>query len=138
MNRLDVAAAVVIRGGKLFLATRQSGSQYGGLWEFPGGKAEPGESLEECISRELREELAWEVLSAQELGVLLQERPGQRELALHFMRCTVSEGSEPLPQDGQQARWFSPDEWDSLEMAPLDRKFLEGHRGEMLAWLRQS
>ena len=135
MKRLDVTAAVVIRGGRLFLATRRNGSQYGGLWEFPGGKVEAGESLEECIIRELKEELAWKVLSARECGVLSQERSGQSTLVLHFMRCVVAEDSQPVPQDGQQAQWFSSQEWDSLEMAPMDRLFLESHRSELQEWL---
>ncbi len=61
---IDVCAAVVFREGRLLLATRRPGSRGEGRWEFPGGKCEPGESLEETIRRELREELAFPVTCA--------------------------------------------------------------------------
>jgi len=138
MNSLDVCAAVVFRGGKLLLATRRTGSRYAGLWEFPGGKVEEGESFEECIVRELREELAFSVHSAQRVGTLRQVRPGEGDLVLHFLRCEAEEGSEPLPQEGQQCGWFSPSEWEGLEFAPNDLRFFNTRKAELLGLAQES
>lgn len=58
---IDVAAALLFRDGKILIAQRNADSHLGGLWEFPGGKREPGETFEQCLVRELREELGVEV-----------------------------------------------------------------------------
>ena len=132
MGVLDVCAAVVIRRGRMLLATRRPGSRNAGLWEFPGGKVATGESLGECIAREIVEELAYGVSCEGEIDTLVQERPSEdTELRLHFLACRGEECSEPVPQEGQQCGWFSPAEWSSLEMAPLDRQFLLKHSAEL-------
>ena len=58
---IDVTAAVIARGGRMLLCQRPQGKRCAGLWEFPGGKAEPGETLEMCLVRECREELGVEL-----------------------------------------------------------------------------
>jgi mutator protein MutT len=59
--RIEVAAGLVFRAGKLLITQRPSAAHLGGLWEFPGGKREPNESFEDCLHRELKEELGIEV-----------------------------------------------------------------------------
>ena len=54
---IDVSAALIFRGGKLLITRRHSDAHLGGLWEFPGGKREPDETFEQCLVREIREEL---------------------------------------------------------------------------------
>lgn len=68
MQPIDVAAGLVFRGGKLLLTQRHPAAHLGGLWEFPGGKREPEETFEQCLVRELREELGIEV----EVGELVE------------------------------------------------------------------
>ena len=58
MTRIDAAIAVVIRNGKVLVCQRKEDDTFGGFWEFPGGKQEDGETLHECLARELAEELA--------------------------------------------------------------------------------
>ena len=58
MKRIDVAIAVVVEGGRVLICQRKEKDTFGGFWEFPGGKCEAGESLEQCLVREMREELA--------------------------------------------------------------------------------
>ena len=65
-NLIEVSAAIVFRGGKLLVTQRHADAHLGGLWEFPGGKREAGESFEQCLVREIREELGVEI-SAGEL-----------------------------------------------------------------------
>jgi len=61
MPTIDVAAGLVWREGRLLIAKRHDNAHLGGLWEFPGGKREPNETFEQCLARELREELGIEV-----------------------------------------------------------------------------
>ncbi len=131
MNPLSVCAAVVIRGGKLLLATRRPGSHLEGRWEFPGGKIGAGESAADCIRRELQEELGLAVEpTSQAPWELLYTYP-ERTVALKFLVCNVADGAEAVPQEGQQCGWFSPSEWASLDMAPADREFITQHGGEL-------
>ena len=72
---LEVCAAVAFRDGKLLLASRRPGSNLAGKWEFPGGKQRDGESLVDCIRRELLEELGLEITDALELFSLVHRYP---------------------------------------------------------------
>src|SRR3954447_23364660 len=58
MKRIDAAIAIVVKDGKILVCQRKDGDTFGGYWEFPGGKCEAGESLEQCLARELQEEIA--------------------------------------------------------------------------------
>ena len=124
LKTLDVCAAVVIHNGRLLLATRRPGSALEGLWEFPGGKCEPGETWSRCIQRELREELSCTVVNCRQMYVLSVEQP-ERLLRLHFIRCQFTGSMTALcSREGQQYNWFRPDELASLSFAPADRQFL--------------
>jgi mutator protein MutT len=61
MSTIEVAAGLIFRGGKLLITQRPAGGHLPGLWEFPGGKREPDESIEDCLHRELKEEPGIEV-----------------------------------------------------------------------------
>ena len=130
LTPLSVCAAVVFRGGKMLLATRRPGSALAGMWEFPGGKICPGESLAECIARELSEELGLEVGSASLFAEETFSYP-EKTVCLHYMRCDVLSESMAVPREGQQVGWFSPDAWNQLDLAPADAHFLAAHREEL-------
>jgi len=89
-----VVAAVIARGEKVLVTRRRDDAERGGLWEFPGGKVEPGESEPDALRREIREELACEV----EVGPLVaRHRHGypDLEVELAFYRCDLSGEGEP-------------------------------------------
>ena len=121
---LNVCAAVVLRGDRLLLASRRPGSHLEGKWEFPGGKIRPGESEETCIARELGEELGLHPAAATPMFVLCHDYP-EKSINLHFMLCTVVEGVEPVPAEGQHAGWFSAEEAVALDLAPADARVIE-------------
>jgi 8-oxo-dGTP diphosphatase len=110
-----VAAAVLTRpDGRFLLAQRPAGKVYAGYWEFPGGKAEPGEPLATALSRELREELGIEVVRAYPWIVEDYLYP-HAHVRLHFFRVLDWRG-EPHPHEGQQLAWAAIGE---LKVAPL-------------------
>src|SRR6266853_275359 len=77
VKTIDVAAGLVFRDGKLLITQRYAEAHLGGLWEFPGGKREPNETFEQCLTRELSEELGIEVVVGQLVESLTHEYPGK-------------------------------------------------------------
>lgn len=112
---VDVAAAVVLRpDGRFLLAQRPDGKVYAGYWEFPGGKAEPGEPLATALARELHEELGIAVTRAYPWIVEEYVYP-HAHVRLHFFRVVAWRG-EPHPREQQQLAWAA---LDDLAVAPL-------------------
>ena len=120
---VQVAAGLIFREGRYLIARRKADTHLGGLWEFPGGKREPGESLEGCLHRELREELGIDVTPPVHFRVIRHEYPG-KTVELHFFRCTVSRG-EALALDCEEVRWVMPNEMANYEFPPADRPLIE-------------
>jgi mutator protein MutT len=121
VTTIVVTAAVVERDGLILITRRQTGVHLEGHWEFPGGKCDPGESLEACLRRELREELAVD----SEVGQLLLTTThdyDDRRVELHFFLCTVA--GDPVPQLGQQMRWVDRRELDALPFPPADAELI--------------
>lgn len=86
MQRIEVSAGLVFREGKLLITQRRPQDHLGGLWEFPGGKREPGESFEACLHRELLEELGIEVKVGAVLDELAHDYP-EKFVYLKFFHC---------------------------------------------------
>jgi 8-oxo-dGTP diphosphatase len=123
MKRLRVVAALLSRPGPLFLAQqRPMGAPRGGLWEFPGGKVEPGERDEDALQREIREELGCEV-AVQECLAKTEHAYPDLSLELSLYRCTLNCG-EPAAREGQLLRWGTAAELVSLPFAEADLPFL--------------
>lgn len=121
MTTLIVTAAVIERDGRYLVTRRQKGVHLEGHWEFPGGKCEPGESLEACMARELREELAVEASVGAEILTTTHEYP-ERRVELHFLACTFA--GKPAPQQGQEMRWVSRHELSALQFPPADDELI--------------
>lgn len=102
---IEVSAGLIFRSGKLLITQRHAGDHLGGFWEFPGGKREPGETFEQCLTRELREELGVEV-SVGELFESVTHDYGDKTVYLKFFLCQLATG-EPQPLDCAALKWVS-------------------------------
>lgn len=120
---IQVAAGLISREGRYLIARRRTGTHLGGLWEFPGGKCEEGESLTDCLRRELREELGIDVSMPVQFRVIRHAYPG-KTVELHFFHCTLS-GGEARALDCEEFRWVMPEELTGYEFPPADRPLLE-------------
>ena len=118
-----VTAAVVLREGKILLAKRPSKGLLGGMWEFPGGKVEKGESLEDCLVREIREELAVQIRVGEDFGVYRHAYTHFR-ITLHAFLCELTEG-EPQPLEAAELAWVSPADLGNYPMGKVDRQIAE-------------
>ena len=130
LRLVEVAAGVILRGGRFLAAQRPTDKPLEGYWEFPGGKLEAGESPSEALARELAEELgigARECRFWQSLEHSYAER-GFR-VRLHFFHVTRFSG-EPCPAEGQNLRWVTPFEALELGFLPADASVLEQLRAE--------
>jgi 8-oxo-dGTP diphosphatase len=119
---VEVTAAVVERGGRFLVCRRDPAKHLGGLWEFPGGKRDPGESLEACLRRELDEELGVHARVGARLGIVPWVYPDRRVL-LHFFRCELA-GGRITPRESQPYRWVTPRELQALPMPPADAELV--------------
>lgn len=112
---VDVAVGVVIRAdGAVLFGQRPAGKPYAGWWEFPGGKLEAGETVEQALSRELHEELGIEVHESRPWVVREYVYP-HAHVRLHFQRI-VSWSGDPHGREGQSLAWRQP---SALDLAPL-------------------
>lgn len=117
MKSVEVVAAV-IRNGEKFFATQRGYGEFKDYWEFPGGKVEPGESLEEALRREIMEELGAEILVGERLAAVEYDYP-RFHLVLHCFICSLGEGDIEL-REHEAARWLAPDELGSIRWLPAD------------------
>ncbi len=119
----DVVAAFTVReDGRVLVARRRQDDMLGGLWEFPGGKCEDGESLPDALRREMQEEMDVEVAVGEEL-IVVEHAYTHFRITLHAFACRLAEGSPP-PQciDCDDFRWATPEEIAALPMSVADRK----------------
>lgn len=117
---INVCGAVIRRGSKILICGRAPGTKLAGYKEFPGGKAEPGETLSECLRREIREELGTEIYTLDTAYQAWVELP-DRIFHLHFIRSVIQDGApEPSPQENQSMEWLETAELDSVNMLPAD------------------
>ncbi|HEX8444373.1 MAG TPA: (deoxy)nucleoside triphosphate pyrophosphohydrolase [Allosphingosinicella sp.] len=115
-----VAAALVDAEGRVLLQQRSAGRQLAGLWEFPGGKVEPGEKPEAALIRELREELGIETEEACIAPATFASAPlDGRHLLLLLYICRKWKGN-PEPLDAAALRWVRPNQMFGLPMPPAD------------------
>jgi 8-oxo-dGTP diphosphatase len=118
-----VVAGALVRGGRLLLARRQEGGVHAGLWELPGGKVEPGETPEEALDREWREELGVRVPYS-EPWTFASFRTDTRHVTLLVLLVRAVEG-EPGPVGVPEVRWSTPDEAAALPLLPADGPLVE-------------
>ena len=124
-----VCIALLDTNGRVLLQKRRADSHHGGLWEFPGGKVEPGESRESALAREIAEELGIVVASADlraegESAENMEGDQSDSPLVLYLYSCVRWQG-EPYCLDGEAIGWFAPHAAAELAVPPLDRPFIE-------------
>ena len=120
-----VAAALIDAQGRVLVQQRPPGKQMAGLWEFPGGKLEPGETPEAALVRELTEELGIVVTPSDLIpATFASETLGDRHLLLLLYTCRAWTGA-PQALDAVALRWATPDEMRTLPMPPADAPFVD-------------
>jgi len=115
-----VTAAVVLRNGKVLLAKRPSKGLLGGMWEFPGGKIEKDETFQECLRREIREELGTEIKVGEPFGVY-QHAYTHFRITLQAFLCELADG-EPKPIEAAELAWVRPVDLAHYPMGKVDRQ----------------
>jgi A/G-specific adenine glycosylase len=119
----DIAAGIIKRQGKILITQRPHVGMLGGLWEFPGGKQEEGESLEACLAREIREELAIDIRVG-DLFETVKHSYSHFRITLHAFSCTLSRGR--IRKLGVAAfRWITPCEFSKFAFPKADRVIIE-------------
>jgi len=120
---IEVAAALIFDSDRLLIALRPPGVHLEGLWEFPGGKREPGETYAACLLREIREELGCEVL----VGPMLHESEHaypEKSVRIRFFQCRVVSGM-PEPLECAALRWVSQDSLGQFQFPEADLALIE-------------
>lgn len=117
-KRIDVVGAVIERGGAILCARRGSGSKLAGMWEFPGGKVEPGETACKALVREIDEELGCEISVGDEVTTTSHVYEFGTVTLTTFW-CRLAAG-EPRPIEHSELRWLAPADLDQLGWSPAD------------------
>ena len=121
-KHIEVVAAIIVRDGRIF-ATQRGYGEWKDWWEFPGGKIEPGESTEDALKREIREELATEIEVDELLTTVEYDYP-KFHLTMHCYLCTIISGDLSLLEH-EDARWLAIDELDNVKWLPADKDVIE-------------
>jgi len=123
MSRIEVSAALTFQNGKLLITQRHKDSHLGGLWEFPGGKREANETFEECLVREIREELGIEISVGKLFEEIAHDYP-EKSIHLKFFICELISG-KPQALGCAAIKWISKSELDNFEFPAADAQLLE-------------
>jgi 8-oxo-dGTP diphosphatase len=119
---IDVSAALIFRSGKLLITRRHAGAHLGGLWEFPGGKREPDETFEQCLAREIHEELGVEISVGKLFESVTHAYP-EKTVHLKFFVCRLA-GGEPKPLGCEAVKWAGKSELEDFEFPAADARLL--------------
>lgn len=119
MKRIEVVAAVICHEG-LYLATQRGYGEYKDYWEFPGGKVEPGESREEALRREIREELDVDIQIDDFLVTVEHDYP-TFHLVMHCYLCSLGAGRLVL-KEHENSAWLGHDNLNTVAWLPADRE----------------
>lgn len=121
-KQIEVVAAVIVMDSKVFATQRWYG-EWKGWWEFPGGKVESGESYQEALAREIREELATEIKVGENLTTVVYDYP-KFQIKMHCFLCSIVSGDLTLLEH-EDSRWLSRDELHDVQWLPADEEVVE-------------
>lgn len=120
---VDVCAAVIMRDDRYLLGQRPVGGDLAGKWEFPGGKLHADESLQECLIREIDEELSLPVHNPRFLTTTMH-RTETNVVRLHFLACRIADDAVYECREHQAVGWFTLEQLAHIDLAPADRMFV--------------
>ncbi len=126
------AAVLHAKNGQVLIAQRPSEALLGSLWEFPGGKREPGEGLKDCLKREIQEELKCTINIGEKLGIY-QHTYTHFKVTVHAYHCQIVDG-QAAPHYHQAIRWVATDDLDSYPMGKIDRMISQQLQEENSTW----
>ncbi len=131
---IDVAAALVFFRRRLLITQRPPGGHLAGFWEFPGGKVEPNESWENCLHRELLEELRYDVRVGGLFSEIVHHYP-EKSVRLRFFCCTPCRpNSQPVAMGCSAYAWITRAELGHYAFPPADAKLLEALQADQRIW----
>lgn len=120
----NVVAGIIYRDdGKFLIAQRNLNKNQGGLWEFPGGKLEPGETCEEALAREIREEMAADIEVLECVGENIHHYP-EKDIRLMFYKAKLLSDDVTLLEH-EDCRWITKEDKDKFEFAGADVKVFD-------------
>ena len=125
VKSIEVVGGIIRRGDMYLLGKRPLGKSLGGHWEFIGGKIEPGETPEQALVRECREEIALEVVNAS-VRTAVTHTYTDRTINLTLIDCEPAPGAEPTALEHDALGWYTPAEMQSLERAQKCRRSARG------------
>ena len=133
-KRRAVVAALIYKGDRFMICRRPEGKARAGMWEFVGGKAEQGESLEAALVRECREEIGVTVSVGTSFVELTYDYP---DILVHLtlFNATIAEGT-PTPMEYNAIAWITPEEADNYPFVPADAPIIKKLRASALASIR--
>ncbi len=121
MKTVNVVAAIICDGNKIF-ATQRGYGDYKDGWEFPGGKIEPGETPQQALAREIKEELDTNIVVGNLLTTIEYDYPAFH-LSMQCFWCRIVEGT-PVLKEHEAARWLSLEHIDSVDWLPADQTII--------------
>ena len=130
MKVIEVAVGLVFCDGRYLIARRKPGVHLAGFWEFPGGKREAGETLEECLRRELFEELSI-CIDVPIPFQIIRHQYAEKTVELHFFHCRIETG-DATAIDSAEIRWVWPHELGDFRFPPADRPIIEALRRQTM------
>ena len=122
MKKIEVVAAILHRDGAYF-ATQRGYGEFEGMWEFPGGKIEPGESREVALKREIQEELGVDIAIENLLCTTEYDYPSFH-LTMHCYLCSIASGDIEL-REHKSALWLTSDRLDDVAWLPADKEVID-------------
>ena len=129
MKQIEVVAAIIHDADGRIFATKRGYGDFKDLWEFPGGKMEPGETPEQALKREIREELETRIVVERLVRTIEWDYP-QFHLTMHCYWCCVESGHLTL-KEHEAARWLSAHQLDSVDWLPADLQIIDDIRRQL-------
>ncbi len=120
---IHVSAGLIRKNGQFLISKRLKGSHLEGYWEFPGGKQEAGETIQNCLEREIEEELDLKVRAGQ-VSLIIGHEYETKIISLHVMDCTILT-DDPRAIECQEFKWVAPEDFKKFVFPPPDIKVID-------------